>query len=170
MPILRAFPRLPRIARVPDPESREALLGEFGERIIDAYRVLWRELTVEHPGVIAVTPSESDVLRIVIDEPGATITAIARTYGQHKSNTSSRVAALVEKGLLEKRACADDGRETAVYPTELTTTNLEAFRSVWASRLAPLVHVPNDELAVLVAALREISDGSGGRSAHGVQR
>lgn len=138
--------------------SRDELLGELGERIIDTFRVLQREVTVSRPGLIAVTRSEADIMRILMEEPGTTVTEIARSFGQHKSNTSTRIAGLVEKGLARKSTGGADGREVRVYPTQLAVTNLEGYRSIWAERLAPLTDADDERLAIAVAVVREISE------------
>ena len=139
-------------------DSRDDLLGELGERIIDAFRYLQREVTVPHEGLIHITRSEADIMRILMSDPGTTVTEIARTFGQHKSNTSARIAALVEKGLAEKRSAAGDGREVRVYPTDTARSNLAGYRSIWAEHLAPLSTADDERLAVAVEVLREIAE------------
>ena len=139
-------------------DSRDDLLGELGERIIDAFRYLQREVTVPHEGLIHITRSEADIMRILMEEPGTTVTEIARTFGQHKSNTSARIAALVEKGLAEKRSASGDGREVRVYPTDTARSNLAGYRSIWAEHLAPLSTADDERLAVAVDVLREIAE------------
>jgi DNA-binding MarR family transcriptional regulator len=139
--------------------SRDELLGELGERIIDAFRTLQREVTVPRPGLISVTRSEADILRIVMEVPGTTVTEVARAFGQHKSNTSTRIAALVEKGLVQKSSGDTDGREVRVYPTDAAMRNLEAYRSIWAERLAPFATVDDETLAIAVGVFSDIVDG-----------
>ena len=137
---------------------RAELLGELGESVIESFRYLQREVTVPHAGLIHITRSEADIMRILMEEPGTTVTEIARTFGQHKSNTSARIAALVEKGLAEKRSAAGDGREVRVYPTDTARSNLAGYRSIWAEHLAPLSTADDERLAVAVEVLREIAE------------
>ena len=143
--------------------DRDALLGELGESIIDAFRVLQREVTVARPGLISITRSEADIMRIVMDEPGTTVTDIARAFGQHKSNTSTRVAALVEKGLVRKATGDSDGREVRIYATDLARVNLERYRSVWAERIGPVTQADDARLAVAVEVLTEIAEALAAR-------
>ena len=143
--------------------DRDALLGELGESIIDAFRVLQREVTVARPGLISITRSEADIMRIVMDEPGTTVTDIARAFGQHKSNTSTRVAALVEKGLVRKATGDSDGREVRIYATDLARANLERYRSVWAERIGPVTQADDARLAVAVEVLTEIAEALAAR-------
>ncbi|WP_291057589.1 MarR family transcriptional regulator [Herbiconiux sp.] len=142
---------------------RSDLLGELGERVIDSFRYLQREVTVPHAGLIHITRSEADIMRILMEDPGVTVTEIARAYGQHKSNTSARIAALVEKGLARKGSSQDDGakadgREVRVFPTELAVTNLAGYRRVWAEHLAPLSTADDERLAIAVEVLGEIAE------------
>ncbi len=139
--------------------TRTELLGEIGERIIEVFRFLQHEVTVPRPGVTHVTRSEADIMRIVMAQPGTTVTEIARTFGQHKSNTSTRIASLVEKGLARKETAVDDGREVLVYPTSGAQANLDRFREVWAQHLAPLTSVDDATLETIVRVLAEFADG-----------
>lgn len=138
--------------------ERDELLGLLGESIIDAFRVLQREVTISRPGLISVTRSEADIMRVVMDDPGTTVTEIARAFGQHKSNTSTRVASLVEKGLVRKATGGSDGREVRIYPTDLAIENLEHYRVVWAERLGPATDADDERLATAVAVLGEIAE------------
>lgn len=142
----------------PTPDRAE-LLGEIGERIIEVFRFLQGEVTVPRDGLTHVTRSEADIMRIVMEQPGTTVTEIARTFGQHKSNTSTRIAALVEKGLARKVATATDGREVRVYPTDEATANLDRYRRVWAEHLGPLTAADEATLARTAAVLAELADG-----------
>ncbi len=144
---------------MPHPSTREELLGELGDRIIDVFRSLQGEVTVPREGLIHVTRSEADIMRILMQAPGTTVTEIARAFGQHKSNTSTRVAALVDKGLARKEAAEGDGREVRVFATDLARENLAKYRSVWAEHLDPVVAEGDEErLAVATALLAEIAD------------
>lgn len=139
-------------------ESQARLLGELGERVIEIFRVLQPEVTVQRAGLIAVTRSESEIMRYLMAEPGATVTQMARVFGHHKSNTSTRVATLVEKGLARKEAGGADGREVRIYPTEQAVRNLESYREIWAERLAPAIEGDAERIRVAVEVLRGLSE------------
>lgn len=138
--------------------TRDELLGALGERIIDTFRYLQREVTVPREGLIHVTRSEADIMRILMEEPGTTVTDIARSFGQHKSNTSTRVAALVDKGLARKEAASGDGREVRIYPTDAAVANLARYRKVWAAQLGSLTTADDERLAIAVAVLDELAE------------
>jgi len=139
--------------------TRAELLGEIGERIIEVFRFLQYEVTVPREGLTHITRSEADIMRIVMEQPGTTVTEIARAFGQHKSNTSTRIASLVEKGLARKVTTAADAREVRVYPTEEATANLDRYRRVWAEHLGPLTAADDASLAHAAAVLAELADG-----------
>lgn len=138
--------------------SRDDLLGEIGERIIEVFRFLQREVTVPREGLIHVTRSEADIMRVAMEAPGTTVTEIARTFGQHKSNTSTRIAALVEKGLLRKVGAEGDGREVRVYPTEQAQANLDRYRAVWADHLGRLTARADADLETVARVIGELAD------------
>jgi DNA-binding MarR family transcriptional regulator len=148
--------------------QRAELLGELGERVIDSFRYLQRDVTVPHAGLIHITRSEADIMRIIMEEPGTTVTEIARAFGQHKSNTSARIAALVEKGLAEKGSADGDGREVRVFPTGLAVDNLAGYRRVWAEHLAPLTTADDERLAIAVEVLGEIAEALAAESRRGL--
>ncbi len=143
--------------------SREELLGEIGERIIEVFRFLQGEVTVARDGLIAVTRSEADIMRIVMANPGTTVTEIARAFGQHKSNTSTRIGALVEKGLVRKESAEEDGREVRVYPTDGAQANLDRFRAVWAQELGPLTDADDAALTTAAELLADLADALAAR-------
>ncbi|WP_281882551.1 MarR family winged helix-turn-helix transcriptional regulator [Agromyces rhizosphaerae] len=149
---------------MPDTPARPELLGELGERIIEVFRHLQAEVTVPREGLVHVTRSESDIMRIVMEIPGTTVTEIARAFGQHKSNTSTRVAALVDKGLLRKESAAADGREVRVFATPAAIENLEKYRDVWAEELDPVTPEDAERLAATVETLAAIADALAART------
>jgi len=139
--------------------SREELLGEIGERIIEVFRFLQHEVTVPREGYRHITRSEADIMRIVMERPGITVSEIARAFGQAKSNTSTRVAALVEKELVRKETSGADGREVRVYPTASAQPNLDGLRRVWAEQLSPLTSADGAQLRDTARVLVELADG-----------
>ena len=116
-------------------QGRREALGDIGENVVDLFRWLQREVTRPHEGLIPVTRAEGNIFRVVLEEPGSSVTEIAGAIGQQKSNTSTLIRGLVDKGLMEKRAAMGDGRSFEVYPTALAIQNLADFRKVWAEVL-----------------------------------
>lgn len=139
-------------------ESRQGHLGTIGEHVVSVFPRLQREITVPHDDLIHVTRSEADVLRIIVLDPGSTVTQIAKAIGQHRSNTSMRIANLVEDGLVEKRTDAGDGREVRVYPTRKARDNLAGYRVVWGEVLASVSSASDDELEIAARVLGEMAE------------
>lgn len=139
--------------------TRDELLGEIGERIIEVFRFLQHEVTVPREGVISITRSEADIMRIIMERPGTTVSEIARAFGQQKSNTSTRIGALVDKGLARKEIATEDGREVRVHPTDGAQANLDRLRAVWAQLLGPLTDADASELRETARVLAEFADG-----------
>jgi DNA-binding MarR family transcriptional regulator len=142
-----------------DKPTRDELLGEIGERIIEVFRFLQQEVTIPRDGITHITRSEADIMRIVMAQPGTTVTEIARAFGQHKSNTSTRIAALVDKGLARKETTTADGREVRVYATPEAQANLDRFREVWADELGPLTTADDPQLLDTARILAELAEG-----------
>ena len=117
-------------------EERVRLLGRLGGSVVSLFPRLQVEVTLPQSDLVHVTPAEADVLRAVVLDPGSTVGQIATSIGQYRSNTSMRIANLVEKDLVEKRSEAEDGREVLVYPTVKAAQNLAGFQSVWGRILA----------------------------------
>jgi DNA-binding MarR family transcriptional regulator len=138
--------------------ERARLLGMLGDDIVSIFPRLQREITVPHEQLIHVTRSEADVLRIIVLEPGSTVSHIAQAIGQHRSNTSMRIAHLVDKGLIEKRSVADDGREVRVFPTVRARDNFEGYRRLWSGVLAEVSTASDEELAVAAKVLTEMAE------------
>jgi len=139
--------------------ERDDMLGELAERVIDVFRYVQREVLTPHPGLITITRSEADVMRVIAQAPGSTVSEIARAIGQHKSNTSTTIASLVEKGLAEKRTESSDAREVRVHPTELSWRNLSGHRTVWAGLLGPATEATEADLRTTLTVLAGLAEG-----------
>lgn len=137
--------------------ERARLLGVLGDDIISIFPRLQKEVTEPHDDLVQITRSEADVLRIVVVDQGSTVSQIAEAGGQHRSNTSTRIASLVTKGLLEKRAVEGDGREVRVYPTRRASVNLAGFQRVWSTILADVTTASIEEIEVAARVLDEMA-------------
>jgi len=66
----------------------------------------------------ALTSAEGTVLRMLIQEPGISSSAIAAATGIKRPNVSAALRGLERKGLAERRGHPHDGRGVTVRPTE----------------------------------------------------
>jgi DNA-binding MarR family transcriptional regulator len=67
---------------------------------------------------VPLTQAEGMVMRHLLAEPGAPASRIADGTGLQRPNLSVVLRGLEEKGLIERRASAEDGRVVTVHPTE----------------------------------------------------
>lgn len=141
-------------------ETAEQLkrLGAIGEHVVSIFPRLQREVTVPHPKLLHITQSEGDILRIILLDPGSSVSQIAKTAGQARSNTSARIARLVEAGMVEKRTEERDARQVRLYPTARARDNLSGFRDVWSSVLADVSTASTADLEVAERVLSGIAD------------
>lgn len=127
------------------------------------------------PGVVAISPSESNVMRFIDRAPGATASQVASGSGLQRSNLSTILRALEEKGLVERRDNAEDGRGVTLFPTALAVKNLALLRREWASQLRAALPSgdpadTNSALTDTVTLLRAIEEGLiGSRPSHAEQ-
>ena len=138
-------------------DERARLLGALGDDVISIFPRLQKEVTEPHDDLVQITRSEADVLRVVVLDPGSTVSQIAEAITQHRSNTSTRIASLVAKGLLEKRAVEGDGREVRVFPTRRASLNLAGFQRIWSQILSEATTATTDEIRVAARVLDEIA-------------
>jgi DNA-binding MarR family transcriptional regulator len=87
-------------------------------------------------GGISLTLSESNVMRFVDRHPGTSPSALAGGTGLHRSNMSTALRSLEEKGLIHRAHQGDDGRAITVSPTDLAAQNLARLRLGWASGIS----------------------------------
>ena len=106
--------------------------------IADAVFLLHREIklqTAGAPGVVHLRPSEGMIMRLVDHNAGLTVTELAELSGLQRTNVSSALTCLENKGLVEKRPDPLDGREVRVHATPLAHENIRSLRQQWASLL-----------------------------------
>ncbi|MBT9779614.1 MarR family transcriptional regulator [Clostridium sp. MCC353] len=65
-----------------------------------------------------VTMIEAHILAYIEENPGTTITALARYWNRTKGAISQTVARLVDKGLVSRHKSAMNAKTVLLYPTE----------------------------------------------------
>lgn len=108
----------------------------------------------EEAGSRGLTVTQGRVLAFVADAPHAPrLGEVGRSLGIKAPTASKAVTTLVDKGLLEKRPAADDGRAIALHLS--AKGRREAARAArWPERLAPVIEVlADDEKAVMLRGL-----------------
>lgn len=106
---------------------------------------------------LGLPPVAMILLRQIHDEPGVTVSELARRVGTAKSHVSNLVDQLVAQGYLEKRTDPTDQRLLRVYMTNaaisLKAKMDERAKAMWAEILAEM---PDEQLALVVAGLRTL--------------
>ncbi|WP_432484474.1 MarR family winged helix-turn-helix transcriptional regulator [Kineococcus esterisolvens] len=116
------------------PPPADGELADLADLLMTVARDLQgRHGTVE--GVVALTATETTVMRHLDRNPGTSPSAAAAATGLQRSNLSATVRSLEAKGLVERSHDAHDGRAVALHPTALAARNLGLLRTHWASRL-----------------------------------
>jgi len=82
---------------------------------------------------IALTITESNIMRFVDRNPGTSPSALATGTGLQRSNMSAALRSLEGKGLIERAHHGEDGRGITVHPTDRAAENLARLQSSWTS-------------------------------------
>ena len=82
---------------------------------------------------ISLTPSEGTVMRYLFPHPGALASQVASATGLQRSNLSTVLRGLEEKGLIERVADPEDGRWVRIHPTPRAIDNYALVRREWGA-------------------------------------
>ena len=86
----------------------------------------------EITGIEPLPATELAVLKHVLDNPGLTVTELARLIGLKQSNASAAVRTLAERGLVTRSSSPTDRRVSLLVPTEEARAQNEAIAHAWA--------------------------------------
>ncbi|BBX08749.1 MarR family winged helix-turn-helix transcriptional regulator [Mycolicibacterium aichiense] len=104
-------------------------LADLAEAIIGVAR----ELKLgDYADVVELTASEAHVMRHIDHHPGVTPSDLARATGLQRSNMSTALRSLENRGFVERRADPHDARGVNLYPTDRAADNLKRLRRQWA--------------------------------------
>ncbi|BBY18750.1 hypothetical protein MLIT_43420 [Mycolicibacterium litorale] len=123
----------------------------------------WRlaRLGAAQVGLEPLPASEVAVLRAVIDEPGRSVSEVAGVTNMQSSNVSTAVRALMDRGLIDKRADPRDRRVSLLEPTARALAEREAIEDAIAgsvsAALAELPAATVDALVAAIPAMRELT-------------
>ncbi len=106
--------------------------------------------------------SELELLRFVAERPGSRVKEAAGTLGLAENTVSTLVGRLVERGLLERRTDASDGRAAALALTPVAAQRMAAWRDrrrqVAGNALSALPAGDRDAIEAALPALRRFVD------------
>jgi DNA-binding MarR family transcriptional regulator len=85
---------------------------------------------------IPLSQSEGMVMRYLQRDPDAAPSRIAAATGLQRTNLSTTLRGLEQKGLIERRAYPKDGRGVTVHRTERGLSNYALVRQEWAAAVS----------------------------------
>ena len=130
-----------------NPPSGESW-ADFADHVLEIAREIQFRGYAD-PEAISLTPSEGTVMRHLFAHPSALPSQIASATGLQRSNLSTVLRGLEQKGLIERVADPEDGRSVHIHPTPRAIRNFALVRDEWASALAAAVDGAPDIEATL---------------------
>jgi len=110
-------------------------------------------------GRLAYSPHVFQALSVIARSPGMRASDLTLWLGLVPTTTSSLIARMVTKGLIEKRTHPDDGRAIALYLTEEGTSMQDAIhRQDMRNMDALLAGLNGDERDTLLYLMGKIVD------------
>ncbi|MGB9847163.1 MAG: MarR family winged helix-turn-helix transcriptional regulator [Desulfotomaculales bacterium] len=99
------------------------------------------------------------VLKMIREEPGITVSELARRTGFAKSNVSNMIDWLGRQGWVEKRTDRADQRILRLYLTDSAAGFLTAIKAEVRRRIGDLVSgIPENRTGELIEGLREVHE------------
>jgi DNA-binding MarR family transcriptional regulator len=128
-------------------------VAELAQLILNVSRLV-RARTPSGDEVVALTETEGTVMRLVDLHPGSAPSEIARRARLQRTNVSTALRALEDRGMVTRTAAA--GRGIVVRPSERAATNLKILRAAWARELAGVVGDDPEAVRQCNALLRRL--------------
>jgi DNA-binding MarR family transcriptional regulator len=108
---------------------------------------------------LSLTPSEGMVMRHLLQGGPAAPNEIAAAIGLQRTNLSTIVRGLEQKGLVERAPDPDDGRRVAVTPTDDGRLNYRVVRKEWGAAVAEAADHDTTHLDEALSLLTSVRDG-----------
>ena len=109
---------------------------------------------------VGLTQSEGMVMRYLLqNEAAAAPSQIAAATGLQRTNLSTTLRGLENKGLIERQANPADGRGVTVSPTARGRANYAEARHEWAIAVGEAAGGDDAHLDAALALLTSIKDG-----------
>jgi DNA-binding MarR family transcriptional regulator len=118
------------------PDTADDPLADLADLILNVGRLV-RARTPDGLGTVPLTETERQVMRVVDLYPGSAPSDIARRTRLQRTNVSTALRTLEDKGLISRTSTT--GRGIAVTPTERAAANLHTLRTAWSRELASIL-------------------------------
>lgn len=139
----------------PDHEQRWAELADLV--LIISREIQFRRYTDER--AVHLSQSEGMVMRYLKGDQAATPSRIASATGLQRTNLSTVLRGLEEKGFIERRAHSDDGRGVTVHSTERGRGNTVLVRQEWAATVSAAAGHDTEHLDAALTLLSAVETG-----------
>ena len=108
---------------------------------------------------VRLSPSEGMVMRYLLQDPAAPPSRIAAATGIQRTNLSTTLRGLEQKGLIERQAGTSDGRGVTVHPTDRGRSNYALVRQQWANAVSAAAGHDTSHLDAALALLTAVEKG-----------
>jgi DNA-binding MarR family transcriptional regulator len=125
--------------------------------LIIAREIQFRGYTDER--ALALSQPEGMVMRHLVAHASATPTQIAVATGLQRTNVSTVLRELEEKGLIERHVCPADRRGVAVHHTERGADNYALVRKEWSAAVSAAAGGDTSNLDDALRLLKSIETG-----------
>lgn len=139
----------------PEHEQRWAELADLV--LIISREIQFRRYTDER--AVHLSQSEGMVMRYLKSDPDAPPSRIAAATGLQRTNLSTVLRGLEEKGFIERRAHAGDGRGVTVHSTERGRSNTVVVRQEWAATVSAAAGHDTEHLDAALTLLSAVEAG-----------
>ncbi|MEU4287274.1 MarR family transcriptional regulator [Kribbella sp. NPDC026596] len=144
-----------RLSRRPAAEERWAELADLA--LIISREIQYRGYSDER--TVSLTQSEGIVMRYLLQGEAAAPSQIAAGTGLQRTNLSTTLRGLEQKGLIQRQANPTDGRGVTVSPTEHGRSNLALARHEWATAVGAAADHDTTHLDATLILLTAVKDG-----------
>jgi DNA-binding MarR family transcriptional regulator len=121
-------------------DAGEDPLADLADLILNVSRLV-RARTPAGAEAVPLTETERQVMRVIDLHPGSAPSDIAHRTRLQRTNVSTALRSLENKGMIVRSATS--GRGIAVTATERAAVNLQILRSAWSHELGDVL---DDEL------------------------
>jgi len=123
----------------PQPKSEKENSNTQWARLADLILIVARELQIHgytDPRAISLSQTEGTVMRYLVDHSDVTPSQIAEGAGLQRTNVSSALRELEEKGLVDREVSSEDRRVITVRRTELGERNYSLVSHEWGKAVS----------------------------------
>ncbi|MFI1356437.1 MarR family winged helix-turn-helix transcriptional regulator [Streptomyces sp. NPDC020898] len=108
---------------------------------------------------VHLSQSEGMVMRYLKHDPAATPSRIASATGLQRTNLSTVLRGLEDKGFIERHAHSSDGRGVTVHSTERGRGNSDLVRQEWAAAVSEAADQDTRHLDAALTLLAAVEAG-----------